>query len=86
MSVNKNTNTGIEVIRIFPFNKYNIVSLQFPPHTTPKIGTHIITQEGRSLKISAVAFNISLGKDIWDCVLDGDIDALMLNQILYSID
>ncbi len=85
MGINENANAGVEVIRIFPFDQHNIVSLQFPAHTTPKIGTVMIKPEGISLKISAVAFNMSIGKDIWDCVLVGDIDALMLNQILYMV-
>ena len=74
----------VKVIRNFTFPDKKIVSIQFPPGVTPKIGANLLGNDNKLLKIIGIVFDVHIGSDIWDCLIE-DKDGIAEEGMFFSV-
>ncbi len=79
------TGISIKILRLFPCAQRHgkIASLLFPVNIKPRIGTELLTANNKTVRITGVAFDISMGENVWDCIINGDLDALEIDDLLF---
>ena len=74
----------LRILEIFPWGAAKMVSLQYPKGIKPRIGGYLYTEKKSQIKLSGYVWDIHPGEDIYDCVLEGEVNELKVGDNLFS--